>query len=86
MNNTATKISPKRLLNVKEAANYLGVSNSAIYKYIEFGRIAYRRLPGLKNSENIDSKATGKLVFEITDLDKFVENQTIRFETINKKL
>ena len=80
---TDTNIYPKRLLNVKEAANYLGVSESYIYKFIEFGEISYRRLPGLKIENK--NRQTGKLVFEIKDLNQFIEEKSIRYETTEKK-
>jgi hypothetical protein len=69
----------------ENAANYLGVSNSAIYKYVEFGKITYRRLPVLNGVIGSATKIGGKLVFEIDDLDTFIEKQSLRFETLQEK-
>ena len=63
----------KRLFNVKEASHYLGVSAGAVYKYVEWGMIAFRRLPSIPTRNNISIKTHGRIVFELEDLDNFVE-------------
>ena len=63
----------KRLFNVKEASHYLGVSAGAVYKYVEWGMIDFRRLPSIPTRNNISVKAHGRTVFELEDLDNFVE-------------
>ena len=68
----------KRLLNVKEAANYLGVSDSSIYRFVEYGLISHRRLPSVPNKNNPSKRGRGKLVFELNDLDSFVEEKSLR--------
>ena len=63
----------KRLFNVKEASYYLGVSQGAIYKYVEWGMIAFRRLPSIPTRKNTSIKSHGRIVFELEDLDNFVD-------------
>lgn len=36
---------PDRLLSIKEAAAYAGVSRRAIYNWMESGKLPFRRLP-----------------------------------------
>jgi hypothetical protein len=80
LNNTDNKIKGKndlhhlkRLFNVKQASHYLGVSAGAIYKYVEWEMIAFRRLPSIPTHKNTSVKTHGRIVFELEDLDNFVE-------------
>ena len=50
----------KRLLSVKEAAEYLSISRSKLYQWAESGKIP---------SVRIDSRR----LFDVLDLDKFVD-------------
>lgn len=49
-------------LTVKEAADYLGISNSVLYKYIQRGEIEYYRL--FRN---------GKIFVSVEALEKLIE-------------
>ena len=51
----------KRLLDVKEAANYLSISRSKLYQWAERDRI---------RSVRIDTRR----LFDVNDLDEFVES------------
>ena len=56
----------KRLLNIKETAEYLGLSPKTIYNQI--GPRADKPFP-------VKPKRIGKLVkFDIRDLDKYIDN------------
>ncbi len=59
----------KRLLNAKDAAGYLSISRSKIYQWVESGKV--RSL-----------KIEGRRLFDIFDLDDFVEN--IKSKASNK--
>ena len=50
----------KRLLDVKEAANYLSISRSKLYQWAERDRI---------RSVRIDTRR----LFDVNDLDEFIE-------------
>lgn len=52
----------KRLLNAKETAGYLSISRSKLYQLLEAGKI---------ESLKID----GRRLFDVYDLDKWVEQQ-----------
>ena len=55
----------KRLLNIKEASEYLGISQKGLYNMI------YRReIPFIKIG--------GRVRFDIIDLDKWIEGQKIK--------
>ncbi len=56
----------------------------AIYKYVEWGMIAFRRLPSIPTRENTAIKANGRIVFELKDMDNFVEQSSERHGTNNK--
>ena len=62
----------KRLLNVKDAAHYLGISPAAVYKYVEFGMLSYRRLLTIPTKEQPRAQPNGRIVFEVGDLDGFI--------------
>jgi len=68
----------KRLFNVKEAANYLAISETAIYRFVEWGLLAYRRLPSVPNHKSVSQKERGRIVFELNDLDGFIDRMTER--------
>ncbi len=68
----------KRLYSVKEAAYYLGVSISALYKYIEFGMIQYLRLPCVNGKNKYSRESRGKIVFEKADLDNFIDQKALK--------
>ena len=74
----------KRLFNVKEASHYLGVSAGAVYKYVEWGMITFRRLPSIPTNKNTSVKTHGRIVFELEDLDNFVEQFSEKRVTGNK--
>ena len=74
----------KRLFNVKEASAYLGISAGAIYKYVEWGMIAFRRLPSIPTHKDTSIKTHGRIVFELKDLDNFVEQFSERHGANNK--
>jgi len=63
----------KRLFNVKEAFNYLKVSAGAVYKYVEWGMITFPRLPSIPTRKDTSITSHGLIVFELDDLDNFVE-------------
>ena len=56
-----TETQLKRLLDVKEAAVYLSISRSKLYQWVEANKI---------NSIKIDRRR----LFDIRDLDAFIEN------------
>lgn len=56
----------KQLLNVKEAAERIGVSESLIYQWCEERRLAHYR-PGGKGKR-------GKILISSADLDAFMES------------
>lgn len=58
-----------KLLTVKEAAEYAGVSVSLIYSWCEQRRLAHLRLGGRGKR--------GKIVIRPADLDSFLEEQRI---------
>lgn len=64
----------KRLLNVKDAAHYLGISQAAIYKYVEVGMLSCRRLTSIPTKQQPKAKSHGRIVFEVADLDNFIDN------------
>lgn len=55
-----------KFLNPKQAAAYLGISRSLLYKMIEARQIAHYR-PGLNQSR-------GKILLAVKDLDAFMED------------
>jgi len=59
----------KRLLNAKDAANYLSISRSKIYQWIDSNKIK-------------SLKIEGRRLFDIFDLDDFVEN--MKSKAVNK--
>jgi excisionase family DNA binding protein len=64
---------PKHWLNVKEAADYLGVKVSTLYSYISSRRIPFYKIPG------------SQLVkFKISDLNIWLESGKV--ETIKEYL
>ena len=73
-----------RLCSVKEASHYLGVSAGAVYKYIEWGMIAFRWLPSIPTHKNTSTKSHGRIVFELEDLDNFVEQFSEKYGPGNK--
>lgn len=70
----------KRFLNVREAAIYLVLSETAIYIFIEWGMITHHRLPSVPCKNSRENKRKGKIVFEIQALDDFVESQGEKIE------
>lgn len=68
----------KRLLNVREASEYLGISMAAVYKFVESGMISYRRMPSIPKENKQTIMNVGRIVFEIEDLDRFVDRLTIK--------
>lgn len=51
----------KRLLSVKEAADYLSISRSKLYQWTTIGKILSLRIDGRR-------------LFDVLDLDIFIEN------------
>ncbi len=78
----------KRFYNVQEAADYLGISKAAIYKYVGFGMLSSRRLSSIPTKQQSKVKVHGRIVFEIVDLDNFVEKFSEKREACfcNRKL
>ena len=64
----------KRFYTVKDAAGYLGISQAAVYKYVEFGMLSYRRLASIPTKGNPKVKSHGRIIFEVADLDCFIDN------------
>lgn len=62
----AVLISQKPWLNIKEAAQYLGVSETFVYKACESGRLTCRYA-------KIDDELKGKMLISKAELDKFPE-------------
>jgi hypothetical protein len=58
-----------RLLDLKDAAMYLGLSETRIREYVKYGKIRAILLPHPFKK----GKDTRKLLIEITELDAFVE-------------
>ena len=58
----------KRLLTVKEASNYLGISANTLYSWVSQKKIDYVKMGRLTK-------------FDIRVLDKYIENNTI--EAVN---
>ena len=73
----------KRLYSVKEAAYYLGISISTLYKYIEFGIIQYLRLPCVNGKKKYSRESRGKIVFEKVDLDNFIDQKALKITNNN---
>lgn len=71
----------KRLLNVKDAAHYLGISQAAVYKYVEVGMLACRRLTSIPTKKQPKAKSHGRIVFELADLDGFIDDFSERRES-----
>ena len=61
MKNQTDQLVQKRLLDVKTAANYLSISRSLLYQWIDKGRI-----PALKINT--------RTLIDVYDLDNFIEN------------
>jgi len=62
----AVLISQKPWLNIKEAARYLGVSETFVYKACESGRLTCRYA-------KMDDELKGKMLISKSELDKFPE-------------
>jgi len=62
----------------------LGVSQGAIYKYVECGRVTFRRLPIRVTRKNTLIKSNVCIVFELEDLYNFVEQVSEKYEPENK--
>ena len=58
---------PPRLMNVAEAATYLGVGYTTIRS-----RIAERKIPFVKSG--------GRVLFRLVDLDRWIEKQLVEAE------
>jgi excisionase family DNA binding protein len=56
-------------LNVKQAAEYMKISDTTLYRY-------------LKRKELVGVKRFGKWLFRKEDLDKFILSQTKTFEDL----
>jgi excisionase family DNA binding protein len=53
------------LLNIQQAADYLGIKVSTLYQWVSQKRIAYHK--------------SGRLVkFDLSDLDKFIEKSKVK--------
>jgi len=78
--NTNDVKSMKRFYNVQEAAHYLGISKAAVYKYVEFGMISYRRLISIPKKEKHKVVPHGRIVFEVTASDCFMDNYSEKRE------
>jgi len=50
----------KRLINIQEASEYLGIKKNTLYSWV-----SERRIPNVKLG--------GRVMFEIAELDKFIE-------------
>jgi len=57
----------KRLLSAKDAAYYLSISRAKIYQWVDSGKIK-------------SLKIEGRRLFDIQDLDSFVENIKLSYE------
>jgi len=57
----------KRLLNIKEASEYLGVKENTLYCWVSQKKIPYVKLGR-------------RTLFDIEDLNKFIEENKIRAE------
>lgn len=55
----------KRLLNIKECAEYLGLSIQAIYN-----RVSQRRIPYIKDGKRV--------LFDIEELQRWIEKHKVR--------
>lgn len=74
MENTATEIKPKmaskkRLLGVKQAAEYLGVSTWTMRARIWAGDVPFVRFPGCRRQ-----------LLDVRDLEKLIQNNKINFD------
>ena len=78
VNGVSNGVLLKRLFNVKEAANYLAISETGIYRFVEWGLLAYRRLLSVPNHKSVSQKERGQIVFELSDLDGFVDRMPER--------
>jgi len=70
----------KRLYTVKDAAQYLGLSQAAVYKYVVVGMLSYRRLTSIPTQKQPKARSHGRIVFEMADLDSFIDNFSERRE------
>lgn len=61
-----------RLLDAKDAARYLGLSETRIREYVKYGKLRSIVLPHPFKS----SKDTRKLLIEISELDAFIERHS----------
>ena len=57
----------KRLLNIKECAQYLSVSTSLLYKSTEA-----KKFPHVKIGR--------KILFDIKEINKYIRNNTVKIE------
>jgi excisionase family DNA binding protein len=54
----------QRLLNVNEAAERLGITSGTLYHWVSKGKVPY-------------TKIGGKLLFRESDIDNFIEDNTV---------
>ncbi len=64
----AGKVADRRLMDVKAATAYLGISKSTIYREIEAEKLKPIKLTGVKSS-------CTKILFEVSELDAWVESK-----------
>jgi predicted site-specific integrase-resolvase len=58
-----------RLLDTKDAASYLGVSETRVREYVKYGKLRSVTLPHPYKS----AKDTRKLLIEVSELDAFID-------------
>lgn len=75
----ATELIPPRLLNMRQAAKYLGCSSWTIRDYVLQGLIPAVNLPPLRARTGARQRETlRRVVIDRTDLDKFVDMRKSR--------
>ena len=62
----------------------MGISAGAIYKYVEWWMVAFRRMASIPTQRNAAIKAHGRIVFELEDPDNFIEQYSEKHGAGNK--
>lgn len=76
----------KRLYSISEAAIYLGLSVHAVRERIWAGQLPCVRLDKLpkrekgKRTKAIDSESGGRILLDINDLDKWIEERKTGYD------
>ena len=79
---TTTNTYHKRALNIKETAEYVGVSRGVINNWLDACLLPCEELPGIDHDKNCNNKKTRRLrLIRKVELDKFLD----RYHGLNQK-